>query len=140
MLQEVNPFMVLKPLSSTVQRLRSKAFSLVCLFRFSVFLALIPIVIQSPGERDRMREKLGIRSVLWFAEGLERIVSREASPRVLILKRYANDLSMDGLGWGWFGMERLAMEGTQLISHCHCTFSNRFSFEKKNEAEPASVE
>jgi hypothetical protein len=38
--------MVLKPLNLIVQRLRSKAFSPVCLFRFSEFLPLVPVVIQ----------------------------------------------------------------------------------------------
>jgi len=47
----------------------------------------------------------GFARVLWFVKGLERIVSREASRRVFIFKRYANDFSIGGLGWGvvWDG-------------------------------------
>jgi len=44
--------MALKSLSLMVERLRSKAFSPVCLSRFFEFLTLIPITTQSPGRRE----------------------------------------------------------------------------------------
>ena len=68
--KKVNSFMVLKFLSLTVQRLRSKALSLVCLFRFSEFLPLIPIVTQSPGERDGERGGMAIAlMIIGFVSG-----------------------------------------------------------------------
>ena len=47
--KKVNSFMALKSLSLTVQRLRSKAFSPVRLFRFPEFLPLIPNTTQPQG-------------------------------------------------------------------------------------------
>ena len=63
--------MVLKFLSLTVQRLRSKAFSLVCPFRFSEFLPLIPIVTQSPRESDGKRGEMAIAflMIIGFVSG-----------------------------------------------------------------------
>ncbi len=48
--------MALKFLSLMVQRLRSKAFSLVCLSRFLEFLPLIPITTQSLEGEERVGE------------------------------------------------------------------------------------
>jgi hypothetical protein len=45
--KKANSFIILKPLSFTVKRWRSKILSLVCLSRFLEFLALIPNTTQS---------------------------------------------------------------------------------------------
>jgi len=50
--KKVSSFPALKSLSLMVERLRSKAFSPVCLSRFLEFLTFIPITTRSSGRRE----------------------------------------------------------------------------------------
>jgi hypothetical protein len=59
--KKVYSFMALKSLSLAVQRLLSKAFSLVCSSRFSEFLPLTPIATQSLGGEKRVKEGLDFK-------------------------------------------------------------------------------
>ena len=65
--RKVNSFRVLKSLSLTVRRLRSKAFSLVCLFRFGEIPAFIPVATES-----LRGEKIGERPFLNFSRLLKK--------------------------------------------------------------------
>ncbi len=59
--------MMLHPLGLTVKRLRSKAFSPVCLSRFLEFLPFTQITTQSPGGEGNVRCLYRKRAV-WYKE------------------------------------------------------------------------